>query len=192
MKISTLFSPAKLAGIGVIGAFVGVLALFFALTPVGAQSDNVVTGVVVEVATTSNGDLMSFTLSNNEGEQRAFSVNSATEFGLEDESGERWVATFADAGVPRQAALRLIDHRERFAPITVTFSGDNATQVVEATTSNLGTNLGYIFAAFLVGWLAFFVYLIWLSIRQQGLKNQLKAAQRKIKMGSETDEKDER
>jgi len=183
--LSKLGAPVKFLSGGALVAVLLGLTLAVALAPAttAAQSGGAITtGVVVDVLETANGDLLEFTLSDGAGEEIVFEVESATEFGLDDESGARWTATLSDADAPRQAAQRLIDHRERFAPITVTAAADNpqlATLVVEAAASNLETNLGYIVAAFLTGWVAFFAYLIWVSIKQNRLKSQLKYLRQK-------------
>lgn len=183
--LSKLGAPVKfLSGGALVAVLLGLtLAVTLAPAPTAAQSGGAITtGVVVDVLETANGDLLEFTLSDGDGDEIVFEVESATEFGLDDESGARWTATLSDADAPRQAAQRLIDHRERFAPITVTAAADNprlATLVVEAAAANLETNLGYIVAAFLTGWVAFFAYLIWVSIKQNRLKSQLKYLRQK-------------
>jgi CcmD family protein len=133
-----------------------------------------VDGVVAGVMTSSSGELESFKLLDASGNVREFRVQGgadATEYGLENQAGDRWVAT--QAGEPIEAARRLRDHQERFAAVTVTVRDGVALNVVEKESGRLETNLGYLFAVYTITWLAFFAYVFILSRRQRDLQREI-------------------
>ena len=70
---------------------------------VGAQSAEVLTtGVVVNVAAASSGQLESFSISDSEGRVVRFTVQagaSPTEYGLENQAGDRWTSDQAQEPV---------------------------------------------------------------------------------------------
>lgn len=145
------------------------------LAPAGAmaQSDvQNVTGVVVEVR--GSGALSGFTLIDSEGARHEIEVGAATEFGLDDATGQRWVATLgSDGEVAAEAHARLVDHQRRFAPVTATLEGGVASKVVEAVSTGVSANLGYLFAAFAISWVGFFLYVFWVSRKQRFLQLEL-------------------
>ncbi len=161
----------------------------YTVTPIvsiaSAQEADLATGVIVEVEGDEAGALNAFTISDREGQRRSFTVNEDTRFGLEDASGDRWVATLADA--PSEAMLRLIEHRRIFAPVTVSIEGTLALSVVETEPLRLEANLAWIGAVFAVTWAGFFIYLIWVSRRQADTAAELK----RLKKGFEVNTNDE-
>jgi CcmD family protein len=74
---------------------------------------------------------------------------------------------------PSEAARRLRDHRERFAPITVTSENGTAFSVVEREEGKLETNLGYLFAVFAITWALFFAYVLYLGRKQRVLQHEI-------------------
>ena len=89
----------------------------------------------------------------------------------ENQVGDRWVSSLGDD--PVEAARRLRDHRERFAPVTVTFENGIAHSVVEREEGKLETNLGYLFAVFLVTWILFFAYVLYMGRKQRVLQHEI-------------------
>ncbi len=160
-----LLAPALLAAV--------VLAL--PLAPVLAQeSDRVVDGVITGVTAAPGGELVSFKLVDSAGLMVDLKVQGGaqpTEFGLENQAGDRWASDQAKA--PVEAARRLQDHQARFAPVTVTVRGDTAVSVVERESGRLETNLGYLFALYTATWAAFFAYIFYLSRRQRDLQREV-------------------
>ena len=149
---------------------VGGLAVA-SIATVAAQSANLVSGVVTGVEQNDAGELVSFSVVDNEGESHSFQVSTDTEYGLENQAGDRWTATHADA--PVAAAERMRDQQHRFAPVTVRGEGGLAQSVVVTESGRLETNLGFLFAIYMVTWAAFFAYVFVMSRRQQDLQRQI-------------------
>lgn len=151
-----------------------LLVASFASIGVASAQDTApspVDGFIVGVQTNADGQLTRFALSDSSGTVHEFTVNDSTEFGLDNQAGDRWVSTLADS--PVEAATRLRDHRERLATVTVSSANGVASSVVERESSDLDTNLGYLFAVFAVTWAAFFAYIFWVSRKQRELQRQL-------------------
>ncbi|NQW19201.1 MAG: CcmD family protein [Chloroflexi bacterium] len=128
-------------------------------------------GIVVGVETDSNGNLTRFAVSDSTGTVNTFTIFDGTEFGLENQVGDRWVST--QGAEPMESARRLRDHRERFAPITVTSENGTAFSVVEREEGKLETNLGYLFAVFAVTWALFFAYVLYMGRKQRVLQHEI-------------------
>ena len=156
----------------VVAAFLGVAAVFTApLTGVSAQTSTVISGIVVGVDPDPDGGLARFAISDSSGQITTFEVSGATEFGLENQAGDRWVSTVS--AEPLEAVRRLQDHRERFAPITVSFENGVAISVVEREEGKLETSLGYLFAVFVVTWALFFAYVLYMGRKQRVLQHEI-------------------
>jgi len=67
----------------------------------------------------------------------------------------------------------LIDHQQRYAPVTVIFEGENAKSVVEREEGKLENNLSYLFSFFLITWIIFFVYIFYLGKKQKVIESAL-------------------
>jgi CcmD family protein len=145
-----------------------------------------VTGVVVSFTTDTSGGLASFDISDASGNRHTFTVRGGatpTEYGLENQAGDRWVSNQADE--PVEAVRRIEDHQRRFAPVTVQASGGVALSVVESEASKLETNLGYLFAVFGISWVGFFAYIWYLSQRQRDLRREVARLQQAISRGDD-------
>jgi len=101
-------------------------------------------------------------------------VSDNTKYGLENQAGDRWVTYHKDGSI--EAARRLLEHQERFAPVTVSYSEVTedsgqitgiATSVVDREQGKLETNLGYIFAVFAITWILFFAYIFYIERKQK-------------------------
>ncbi len=143
--------------------------------PAFAQSDaTIVDGVVVEVTSSATGELETFAIVDRDGVTVNYSVvaePNPTEFGLENQAGDRWVGN--QRSEPVEASRRLRDHQRRFTAITVTSVGGVASSVVDKESGKLETNLNYLFALYTVTWAAFFAYIFILSRRQRDLQRQI-------------------
>ncbi len=159
-----------------------VLALITALAliaaPTGAafaqSGGQLVDGIITSITTGPSGELQSFKLVDAAGNVHEFRVtggNIPTQYGLENQAGDRWVSD--QAKDPAGAARRMRDHQERFAPITVTADGNAALTVVEKESGKLETNLGYLFAIYTAAWVAFVAYVFLLSRRQRDLQREI-------------------
>jgi CcmD family protein len=136
-----------------------------------AQSGSIVSGIVVGIETDSSGNLVRFALSDSSGAVTTFDVDNSTEYGLENQAGDRWVSTQSEE--PVEAVRRLRDHRERFAPITVSSENGIASSVVEREEGKLETNLGYLFAVFAITWILFFAYVLYMGRKQRVLQHEI-------------------
>jgi CcmD family protein len=67
----------------------------------------------------------------------------------------------------------LEDHRERFAPVTVTAQDGVAAVVVEKESGRLETNLTFLFAVYTVTWAGFFAYVFYVSRKQRELQREV-------------------
>ena len=136
-----------------------------------AQSEDLVTGVITAVEQNDAGELLSFSIVDNQGAVHEFEVSGETEFGLENQAGDRWTASHADD--PVQAADRMRDQQRRFVPVTVQGQGGVAIIVAVSESGRLETNLGFLFAIYMVTWAAFFAYVFVMSRRQRDLNRQI-------------------
>lgn len=151
-------------------ALVATLVATGAVTA-AAQSAGLVSGVITSVEQNDVGELKSFSIVDNEGGVHQFGVSGSTEFGLENQAGDRWTATHADD--PVEAAERMREQQRRFVPVTVRIEGGIASSVVVSESGRLETNLGFLFAIYMVTWAAFFVYVFVMSRRQRDLHRQI-------------------
>lgn len=142
---------------------------------------DITSGIVVGVATDSSGGLERFALSDSGGNIIEYTVQDSTEYGLETQSGDRWVSTQADGSV--EVVSRLRDHQQRFAAITVTSQNGVATSVVERESGKLETNLSFLFAVFAVTWAGFFAYIFFVSRKQRELQRDVVRLRASIKSG---------
>lgn len=171
----------------VIAAVVAALLLpsLYSIAPVSAQGNPEITnGVVIGVETDSEGRLVRFAVSDSGGTPIEYTVEGSTEYGLEAQSGDRWVATQAEE--PVGVVSRLRDHQQRFAAITVTSQNGVALSVVERESGKLETNLSFLFAVFAITWAGFFAYIFFVSRKQRDLQRQV--ARLRASMKSNTDE----
>lgn len=155
-----------------------ITALALMAAPTGAafaqSGGQPVDGIITSVTIGPSGELQSFKLVDAAGNTHEFRVtggNIPTQYGLENQAGDRWVSD--QARDPVESARRMRDHQERFAPITVTADGDAALTVVEKESGKLETNLGYLFAIYTAAWVAFFAYVFFLSRRQRDLQREI-------------------
>lgn len=163
-----------------------VSAVFLVESPAALAQDGqqITSGIIVGVATNPEGQLERFALSDSGGNVTEYTVEAATEFGLETQAGDRWVATQADE--PVEVVTRLRDHQERFAAVTVTAQNGVALSVVERESGRLETNLSFLFAVFAVTWAGFFAYIFFVSRKQRELQREvarLQAIMNKDKSG---------
>ena len=147
------------------------LVIFSSQSSVQAKDEEVLSGVVVGVETDDNGNLTRLAVSDSSGQITTFEFSPNTQFGLENQAGDRWVASHGDE--PAEAARRLRDHRERFAPITVSHANGIAHSVVEREEGKLETNLGYLFAVFAITWALFFAYILYMGRKQRVLQHEI-------------------
>lgn len=136
-----------------------------------AQSGTVTSGIVVGIDTDGDGRLTRFAVSDSSGTVTTFEVSDTTEYGLENQAGDRWVSTQGEE--PVEIVRRLLDHRERFAPITVSSENGVAISVVEREEGKLETSLGYLFAVFAVTWALFFAYVLYMGRKQRVLQHDI-------------------
>lgn len=136
-----------------------------------AKSDLILNGIIVGVETDEEERLTKFAISDSSGVVTTFEVASTTQYGLENQAGDRWVSNQLDD--PVEAARRLRDHRRRFAPVTVSASDGVANSVVERHEGKLETNLGYLFSVFTVTWALFFGYVFYMSRKQRVLQHEI-------------------
>ena len=151
----------------------GLVATLVAASVVtaAAHAEDLFTGVVTGVEQNDAGELVSFSIVDNEGEVHEFEVSGDTEYGLENQAGDRWVARQKDE--PVAAAERMRDQQRRFVPITVHGEDRLASSVVVSESGRLETNLGFLFAIYMVTWAAFFAYIFVMSGRQRDLNRQI-------------------
>lgn len=150
---------------------IAVIAFGVVNETASAQTGSIVSGIVVGVETDDSNRLVRFALSDSSGMVTTFEVNGSTAFGLENQAGDRWVSSQGEE--PAEAARRLRDHRDRFAPVTVSFENGVASSVVEREEGKLETNLGYMFAVFAVTWMLFFAYVLYMGRKQRVLQHEI-------------------
>ena len=144
------------------------LTLIFSMS-ILAQSSSITTGVVTSVDTGDGGGLIAFSIVSGDGKVQQFTVASAnpnTEYGLENRVGDRWVSD-QDSN-PQEAADRLRDQQRRLAQISVQANdGGVAISVVQAESTDIDTNLGYLLAVVAIAWIAIMAYVLYLGVRQR-------------------------
>lgn len=137
------------------------------------QHGSIVTGVVIGVDVSPDGELSGFTLVTAEGHSITVAVGIDTEFGLENAVGDRWVSE-GGASVLSEAVSRLRDQQRRQQQVTVELSDDDyAMTVVQARPVSVSSNLGYLFAAFAIAWLALMAYVLYLGQRHRSLTREI-------------------
>ena len=136
-----------------------------------ASEESILNGIVVGVETDSNGQLIRLAVSDSSGQITTLEFSPKTQFGLENQAGDRWISSLAEN--PSEAARRLNDHRERFAPITVSHTNGIANSIVERQEGKLETNLGYLFAVFATTWIIFFAYVLYMAQKQRVLQYEI-------------------
>lgn len=143
----------------------------------------ITSGTIVGVATDSEGRLERFALADSGGTIIEYTVEGSTEYGLETQAGDRWVATQAEE--PVEVVSRLRDHQQRFAAVTVTSQNGVALSVVERESGRLETNLSFLFAVFAVTWAGFFAYIFFVSRKQRELQREVARLRATIKSGTD-------
>ena len=145
-----------------------------------AQSTPIVNGIVVGIETDDDDQLIAFVVSDSSGILTTFNVSDTTKYGLENQAGDRWVSNHKEGSI--EAARRLFEHQERFAPVTVSYTEVSessgqitgiATSVVDREQGKLETNLGYIFAVFAITWIMFFAYIFYMDRKQKVLQYEI-------------------
>ncbi len=163
---------------------IAVFALLFTPETASAQGAAIITnGVVVGVATDSEGRLERLAIADSAGTVHEFTVSNSTEYGLETQAGDRWVATQAEE--PVEVVSRLRDHQERFAAVTVTSVNGVASSVVERESGKLETNLSFLFAVFAITWAGFFAYIFFVSRKQRELQREIARLRANMKIGAD-------
>jgi CcmD family protein len=153
-----------------------ILAVSVSIIGIGTRTsfalDNeVISGIIVGVETDENGNLTRFALSDSTGTVTTYELSDDTQFGLENQAGDRWVSSQGEE--PSEAARHLREHRERFAPVTVSSANGIVSSVVEREEGKLETNLGYLFAVFGITWALFFVYVLYMGSKQRVLQHEI-------------------
>ena len=136
-----------------------------------AQENNnkIVSGIVTMVLLDEIDQLKEFKITDLDGNDHRFLVIDSTEYGLDESSGDRWISTQKES--PKEAAIKLFDHQQRYAPVTVIHDGINAKSVVEREEGNLEDNLSYLFSFFLITWVIFFGYIFYLGRKQKVIES---------------------
>lgn len=151
-----------------VSALAVLLTLIFSAS-ILAQSSSITTGVVTSVETSEDGDLEAFSIVSGDGSVKRFAVSSTdpnTEYGLENRVGDRWVSD--QSSNPLEAADRLRDQQRRLAQISVqSDDGGVAISVVQAESTDIDTNLGYLLAVVAIAWIAIMAYVLYLGVRQR-------------------------
>ena len=154
--------------------FAVVLTLIIS-TSILAQSSPIITGVVTSVEMGDDGVLTAFSVVSGDGNTQRFavsSVNPNTEYGLENRVGDRWVSD--QASNPQEAADRLLDQQRRLAQISVQSDADGtAISVVQAQSTDVDTNLGYLLTVVAIAWIAIIAYVLYLGVRQRTIANSI-------------------
>ena len=149
---------------------VGLVALFSVAAR--AQDADITTGVVVGVDRSESGGLSGIRLVTSDGDVLEFDVTGETSFGLENAVGDRWVSS--DGATDLTEALRRVeDQQRRQQRVTIESSAGVALSVVQARPVSISSNLGYLFAAFAIGWLALVAYVLYLGQRHRSLSQEI-------------------
>ena len=123
--------------------------------------------------------LTAFSTVSGDGSVKRFTVSSGnpnTEFGLENRVGDRWVSD--QSSNPQEAAHRLQDQQRRLALISVqSDDGGVAISVVQAESTDIDTNLGYLIAVVAIAWIAIMAYVLYLGIRQRTIATGIASLQ---------------
>mgnify|MGYP001209690319 CR=1 FL=1 len=133
------------------------------------SSNKMVSGIVTMVLLDEIDQLKEFKITDSDGNNHRFLVLDSTEYGLDESSGDRWISTQKES--PKKSAVKLIDHQQRYAPVTVIHDGINAKSVVEREEGNLEDNLSYLFSFFLITWVIFFGYIFYLGRKQKVIES---------------------
>ena len=151
------------------------LLLLSNLAVISAQSPSIDTGIVTTVETKDSGELIGFSIIKGDGSVMRFAVspsNPNTKYGLENRVGDRWVSD--QATEPKEAAKRLMDQQSRLAQISIQSDGTNvATSVVQAMSTDVDTNLGYLFAVVAIAWTGIMGYVVYMGLRQRTIAADL-------------------
>lgn len=162
----------KTITIFLLGIF-SILLILVSSNYVNAQENNdkMVSGIITMVLIDEMDQLKEFKITDLNGNNYIFMVTDLTEYGLDESSGDRWISTQKTS--PKQSAIKLIDHQQRYAPITVIYEGRNAKSVVEREEGNLENNLSYLFSFFFITWVIFFIYIFYLGRKQKVIESSL-------------------
>lgn len=159
-------------------AFATALTLIVSMS-VLAQSSSIATGVVTSVETGDDDALAAFSIVSGDGAIQRFTVSSAdpnTEYGLENRVGDRWVSD--QASNPREASNRLRDQQRRLAHISVQSDDSGvAISVVQAESTDVDANLGYLLAVTAIAWIAIMAYVLYLGVRQRAIATGIASLQ---------------
>lgn len=155
---------------------IGIFSLLFLSlssiqTNAQENSEKMISGIITMVLVDEMKELKEFQITDSEGNNYKFMVTDSTEFGLDESSGDRWVSIQKKS--PKESGVKLIDHQQRYAPVTVIFEGENAKSVVEREEGKLENNLSYLFSFFLITWIIFFVYIFYLGKKQKVIESAL-------------------
>lgn len=179
----TIRQFARVTGLAII-AVTAITLLSPRPAALAQEGRQTMSGIIVGVATDTDGRLERFAISDSGGTITEYTVQGSTEYGLETQAGDRWVATQAEE--PVEVVRRLRDHQQRFAAVTVTSENGIALSVVERESGKLETNLSFLFAVFAVTWAGFFAYIFFVSRKQRELQREVARLRASIK--SRTDE----
>lgn len=161
------------------GVAIAITLTLIFTTSILAQSSSITTGVVTSVETGDNGGLTAFSIVSGDGSLQQFTVSSAnpnTEYGLENRVGDRWVSD--QASNPQEAADRLRDQQHRLAQISVQSNDSNvAISVVQAESTDIDTNLGYLLAVVAIAWITIMAYVLYLGVRQRTIATGIASMQ---------------
>ena len=154
--------------------FIGIFSLlsfFISSIETNAQenSDKRISGIITMVLVDEMNELVEFQITDSNGNDYKYKVNSSTEFGLDESSGDRWVSTQKNS--PKESAIKLIEHQKRYAPVTIIYDGEYAKSVVEREEGRLENNLSYLFSFFLITWIIFFLYIFYLGKKQKVIES---------------------
>ncbi len=160
-------------------AIVGIVlasSILLSLPTHAQTSDELITGIITSIETDSNGTLDSFTIVDADGETTEVKVSDQspnTSYGLENQVGDRWVSDHASES--KEAASRIRDQQRRLARITISLNREGvATSVVQAESSDIDSNLGYLFATLAITWIAFAAYIVYMSRRQSLIASDIR------------------
>ena len=138
-----------------------IIAVFFSSYPVHADSPNetIINGIITEI--NIDGEKTFLSLIDGNGQIITLEIKSETKIGLESAVGERWVSDFGNN--PIKSIEKLIDQQKRFVVINIVHDSKYILSITNSISSNLETNLNYLFIVFAIGWLIFFGYMIFLN-----------------------------
>ena len=95
--------------------FIGIFSLlsfFISSIETNAQenSDKRISGIITMVLVDEMNELVEFQITDSNGNDYKYKVNSSTEFGLDESSGDRWVSTQKKS--PKESGIKLIEHQK--------------------------------------------------------------------------------